>query len=394
MTSGNEHTQWYFTSTKNGEFRLNSKAERLATALNVQKIDIGTIRALSMNGNPDEPNGLRALIWKLLLEYLPEDTSEWESVLASHRQNYEILKEEVMIVPSVEDVDHPLSNSQSSRWKTYFEDQEVWEIIDKDIRRTRHDMFFFLKPADPSLSFEDVANGNIPRRKYARPFLTEFVDVVADQESNPYLHALLNNENIEKHADVTARILFIYAKLNKNVKYVQGMNEILAPIYYLFCMDRHPLFDGHAEADSFFCFTSVMSSLRDSFVKTFDLSESGLKGHLKKINKLIKFHDREIYEKLKELKVSTYYYAVKWVLLLFGQELPLPELFRLWDYLFADPDRFSYLHYFCTAVVLRAKTAVMGGDLAEALTALQHPCLDDIQEIIAHAQQLAACAHD
>lgn len=39
---------------------------------------------------------------------------------------------------------------------------------------------------------------------------------------------------IETHADVLARILFIYAKLNPGVKYVQGMNEILATLYYAF----------------------------------------------------------------------------------------------------------------------------------------------------------------
>lgn len=39
---------------------------------------------------------------------------------------------------------------------------------------------------------------------------------------------------IETHADVLARILFIYAKLNPGVDYVQGMNEILATLYYCF----------------------------------------------------------------------------------------------------------------------------------------------------------------
>ena len=30
-----------------------------------------------------------------------------------------------------------------------------------------------------------------------------------------------------------SRILFIYSKLNPRIKYVQGMNEILAPLFYL-----------------------------------------------------------------------------------------------------------------------------------------------------------------
>jgi hypothetical protein len=33
--------------------------------------------------------------------------------------------------------------------------------------------------------------------------------------------------------DYMSRILYIHAKLNPRIQYVQGMNEILAPIFYL-----------------------------------------------------------------------------------------------------------------------------------------------------------------
>lgn len=39
---------------------------------------------------------------------------------------------------------------------------------------------------------------------------------------------------IETHADVLARVLFIYAKLNPGIRYVQGMNEVLSVLYYCF----------------------------------------------------------------------------------------------------------------------------------------------------------------
>lgn len=56
------------------------------------------------------------------------------------------------------------------------------------------------------------------------------------------------------------------------------MNEILAPIYYCFAHDRHPEFTESVEADSFYCFTSIMSELRDAFVKTLDNSKTGIQG--------------------------------------------------------------------------------------------------------------------
>lgn len=37
---------------------------------------------------------------------------------------------------------------------------------------------------------------------------------------------------------VVERLLFIYAKTNTGIGYVQGMNEIIGPLYYVFA--QHP----------------------------------------------------------------------------------------------------------------------------------------------------------
>lgn len=44
-------------------------------------------------------------------------------------------------------------------------------------------------------------------------------------------------EGQEAHWEVVERILFLYAKLNPGQSYVQGMNEIIGPIYYAFASD-------------------------------------------------------------------------------------------------------------------------------------------------------------
>lgn len=101
-----------------------------------------------------------------------------------------------------------------------------------DVKRTRSDMNFFISPT--KLTYNEILNQNIPPREFPRPYLTQFSEIFGRIDDDPYLNELMNNENIEKHADVMSRILFIYAKLNPGVRYVQGMNEILAPIYYCF----------------------------------------------------------------------------------------------------------------------------------------------------------------
>ena len=36
-----------------------------------------------------------------------------------------------------------------------------------------------------------------------------------------------------KHLDVLNRVLYIWARVNGSVRYVQGMNELIAPLYFL-----------------------------------------------------------------------------------------------------------------------------------------------------------------
>ena len=61
------------------------------------------------------------------------------------------------------------------------------------------------------------------------------------------------------------RALFIFAKLNPGLRYVQGMNELLSPLYHAFRSDASHA--QHAEADAFFCFVELVSECRDNFTQ-------------------------------------------------------------------------------------------------------------------------------
>ena len=99
---------------------------------------------------------------------------------------------------------------------------------------------------------------------------------------------------IETHADVLHRILFIYAKLNPGIKYVQGMNEVLAVIYYCYLMhDDHREVDNinddsnaiiprkYLESDLFFSFTNIMIEMKDGFLRELDKEKSGIQGRIR-----------------------------------------------------------------------------------------------------------------
>lgn len=55
-----------------------------------------------------------------------------------------------------------------------------------------------------------------------------------------------------------------------------GMNEVLGTIYYVLASHADQDWASHAEADSFFCFTHLMSDNRDLFIQNLDETDHGI----------------------------------------------------------------------------------------------------------------------
>jgi TBC1 domain family member 13 len=98
-----------------------------------KSIQLDRLRELSFFGISDEIKGLRPLIWRILLNYLPtDDTDSWEELLRQKKAIYEMWKDELIIKPklSIKDrfseesketqpkklslLDHPLSTQANS----------------------------------------------------------------------------------------------------------------------------------------------------------------------------------------------------------------------------------------------------------------------------------------
>ena len=60
------------------------------------------------------------------------------------------------------------------------------------------------------------------------------------------------------------------------------MNEIIGPIYYVLSSDPDEKWSRYAEADTFYCFTRVMSEIRDNFIQSMDSSTSGIHANMNK----------------------------------------------------------------------------------------------------------------
>jgi len=72
--------------------------------------------------------------------------------------------------------------------------------------------------------------------------------------------------------DYMTRILFVFARLNPKVEYVQGMNEILAPIFYVVNHRRRAV----QEAACFYMFNALMTDILELHMRDFARQENGV----------------------------------------------------------------------------------------------------------------------
>lgn len=204
------------------------------------------IREYAFYGLPDVVT--RSLVWKLLLNVYPKSPAKWKEADGKNLHMYEAFVEEFILsknqaigkegnrcVPSPIDSTWKHSpdfvpadedpHTNESKWSRDFGESAIREIIWKDVERTCSDIPFFR----------------------------------------------------EHNKQAMARLLFVYGMLNSSIGYVQGMNELLAPILFVFAEEHtSECVSAQVEANVFFAFNTLMSETRDLFIHEMDSSSSGM----------------------------------------------------------------------------------------------------------------------
>ncbi|XP_024879974.1 TBC1 domain family member 13 isoform X3 [Temnothorax curvispinosus] len=387
---------------------LRKRLTEFDDVLDADEIETASLSKICFHGIPDEPGGLRPLCWKLLLNYLPPTKSSWLETLKRKRELYNTFIEDLIVNPGESNTDdkervdvtlhdHPLNLNPDSKWQTYFKDNEVLLQIDKDVRRLCPDISFFQQGTDYPCQKIVNANGQRLHHRVQHTVLKSAnverkglgvtkIAVSVRKATEDYAPLA---EGGEAHWEVLERILFIYAKLNPGQGYVQGMNEIVGPIYHAFACDPDPTWRKHAEADTFFCFTNLMAEIRDFFIKTLDEAEFGINSMMSKLTNQVRANDPEVWLRLHQQELCPQYYSFRWLTLLLSQEFPLPDVMRIWDSLFADENRFNFLIHICCAMILLLRDQLLAGDFATNVKLLQNFPSMDIQIVLSKAAALA-----
>uniref|UniRef100_A0A8C3ID99 TBC1 domain family member 5 n=1 Tax=Chrysemys picta bellii TaxID=8478 RepID=A0A8C3ID99_CHRPI len=108
---------------------------------------LATIRLKGINGQL-RSSRFRSVCWKLFLNVLPPDRSQWINKTSKLRTWYNKIKEIHITNPrkaGQQDliINNPLSQDEGSLWNKFFQDKELRAMIEQDVTRTFPEMQYF-----------------------------------------------------------------------------------------------------------------------------------------------------------------------------------------------------------------------------------------------------------
>ncbi|TPX32527.1 hypothetical protein SmJEL517_g04366 [Synchytrium microbalum] len=416
-----------------------------------------SFRLLCLFGGAPDEAGIRPRCWKLLLNYLPfEDRASWDQILKTKRTVYYDFVRELAANNSHEEPakDHPLKTG--GKWQAWFDEGKVLDQIDKDVRRTLPDMGFFQRQVPPSIYSpltcgptqqpDEGAYEGIPNRRNLFKRLASTRD---DVEFGARTRKNVTNMNgdveesdepeYDLHWEAIERLLFIFARLNSGIGYIQGMNELLGPIYFVLASDSDLAMSSHAEADSFYLFSTLMEEFRDHYNRSLDnikptpsrsssatpsttsassrktvaATESvdsssipgnnGIGASMERLMKKLEEVDSELYDNLQDKSIHAAFFGFRWLAVLLTQEFELPDVIRLWDSLFADialdiraqqphnglkRKKFEFLITFCCSMLICIRDQLLQSEFPQTVKLLQSYPIRDVEVVLRQAYAL------
>ena len=159
------------------------------------------------------------------------------------------------------------------------------------------------------------------------------------------------------------RILFIYAKQHPEIKYVQGMNEILAVIYYIFENDDNPFMINYSESDSYYTFEILLEEIKQVFMMdNINYSQLFISQQIKFIKKLLEKFDLELLNHFEKEEIILDSFLIRWLLVLFAQEFHLDTTINFWDRMFTQKNKINFLCYVSVSLLIYNRNLLLNMD--------------------------------
>jgi hypothetical protein len=206
-----------------------------------------------------------------------------------------------------------------SQWRSklaepdeYFKDQKF--RIDKDVQRT-----------DRTLElYKDCDNGD------------EDDDTDADDDDVGKIKS--------PHLRILRDILLTFNEFNDKLGYVQGMNDLLSPLYVTL----------QDEVLAFWCFSKFMDRMERNFLS----DQRGMKDQMTTLNELVQFMLPDLYIHLEKCDSNNLFFMFRMLLVWYKREFEWNDTLHLWEILWTDFYS-SQFHLFVALAILQKNESIV-----------------------------------
>lgn len=270
-------------------------------------------------------DSIRAEAWLFLLDVYPWDSSSEDR--EALRQSYDTAYDEYKL-KWVADEDKRLTE--------FWKDQK--HRIEKDINRTDRQLPIFQskkKKSKPSVVAPVINNENPSSDSGPEtPDASEGEDQEEeDEEDDDFDVSNIKNPHLFKMRE----ILLTYNEYNVNLGYVQGMTDLLSPLYVKI----------RDESLTFWAFTKFMDRMERNFVR----DQSGMKKQMITLNELVQFMLPDLFKHLDKCESTDLFFFFRMLLVWYKREFEWDQVMRLWEILWTDYYSGQYHLFFATAVL-------------------------------------------
>ncbi|GAB1314975.1 GTPase activating protein [Madurella fahalii] len=179
------------------------------------------------------------------------------------------------------------------------------------------------------------------------------------------------------HMEQLKEMLLTYNEFNRDLGYVQGMSDLLAPIYAVFQDD----------AMAFWGFKSFMERMERNFLR----DQSGMRSQLRTLDHLVQFMDPKLYAHLESADSTNFFFFFRMLLVWYKREFGWMDVLHLWEVLWTDYLS-SNFHLFVALAILEKHRDVIMAHLKHFDEVLKYvnelSCTIDLDSTLIRAEAL------
>ncbi|KAI9291353.1 RabGAP/TBC, partial [Neoconidiobolus thromboides FSU 785] len=189
------------------------------------------------------------------------------------------------------------------------------------------------------------------------------IPLFSENEEDEHVESNLpqSNANLEQLKD----ILICYHFYNPSLGYVQGMSDLLSPIFAVM----------QDEVETFWCFVAFMDKVKTNFSR----DQQGMHGQLTTLSLLIKLIAPTLHLHLVDISADNMFMCFRWLLIWFKREFSFDNIMRIWEIIWTNHLTKHY-HLFIAAAILEMHQHVIAAHLHSLEEVLRY--INDLSNVI------------